>query len=263
MRVSISSLKAFKACPRMYWLKYHEGLEPVKQKSDALITGSNYHSLLETLYHDGSLIDVEEDNSKELAMACAYWKYIYPNFKVRSVEDWFEYSVTRTIKLVGRTDGIAEDGSLVEHKTVSGDIGEEYLYNLQWDEQILAYMLAKNTRKIYYTVIQKPTIKQKKTESDEEFFRRMIDWYDEETERKIRVFEITRTDEEVERFRKELLATCMEARRMERREERCYKNTAHCFKWGRQCDYAPVCLNYDPNLEYVQFVRKERNHDGN
>lgn len=262
MRVSISSLKAFKSCRRMYWLKYHEGLEPV-QKAEALETGSDYHSLIELLYEEGNLYSAEENHSKELAMACAYWKYIYPKFKMKSVEDWFEYPVTRSITLVGRTDGIAEDGCLVEHKTTSGEIGEEYLYGLQWDEQILAYMLAKNTRKIYYTVVRKPTIRQKKDESEEEFFNRMCQWYEEDTDSKIRLFEITRTDAEIERFRKELIETCRIMRTAEGRENKCYRNTLHCSRWGRMCEYAPVCLNYSPEENYIQFMRKERNHDGN
>lgn len=252
MRVSISGIKLFKACRRAYKLKYIEGLIPV-EKSSALQTGSSYHEKLESLYNTG---EFEMDNSKECAMACAYKKYIYPNFKVKSAEDWFEYPITDEDKYVGITDGIAEDGHLVEHKTTSGDIGAEYEYNLMWDEQILGYMLAKDCRKIWYTVCKKPTIRQKKDESDEEFFKRCCDWYDEDTESKIRYFEVTRTDEEVEQFRRELVSMVDTMKKAESIDE-FYKNTCHCNMWGRRCEYSSVCLHYDPTQDYIEFERRE------
>ena len=45
MRISASKIKAFKACRRLYELKYIENLVPV-EKSQALEIGSNYHKLL-------------------------------------------------------------------------------------------------------------------------------------------------------------------------------------------------------------------------
>ena len=259
LRVSVSSLKCFKSCRRMYWLKYTEGLEPV-QKPEAIETGANYHKKIEEIYKNGYC--TVDDNSKESAMALAYEKFIYPQFKMKSVEDWFEYDVGNDIVLVGRTDGISEDGCLVEHKTTSSEL-EEYEFGLQWDEQILAYMLAKGMRKIYYTIIRKPTIRQKKNESDEEFFDRMCQWYNEDTDKKIKVIEIVRTDEEVERFKNDLMVACDDIIKNGEIEDRCYKNTMNCTKWGRMCDYAPVCLNYDRSQTYVEFMKKERNHDGN
>lgn len=249
MRVSISQIKCFKSCRRAYELKYIEGLEPV-QKSYALQIGTSYHEKLEDLYNKG---DFDCDFSKESAMACAYKKYIYPNFKVKSAEDWFEYKINDTDTYIGRVDGISENGHLVEHKTCGSDITDEYEYNLMWDEQILGYMLATGNRKIWYTVCRKPTIRQKKNESDEEFFYRMVAWYDEDTESKIRYFEVTRTDEEVEQFRQDLIKIVEEMR-----HPYCYKNTQHCYSWGRRCEYSSVCLHYDPDLPYVEFTKSER-----
>lgn len=251
MRLSISRIKLFKACRRAYELKYVEGLEPV-QKAEALQTGLSYHKLLEELYASGSLDDIEEF-TKEKAMATAYQKYIYPKFKVKACEEWQTFNLITGDTLVGRVDGIAEDGRLVEHKTTSSDITEEYEYNLQWDEQMLAYMMMTGAREIYYTVCKKPTIRQKKTETDEEFFNRMVEWYDEDTDSKIRVLLISRTDEEVEEFMDAVskMATEMNT------TDHYYRNTAYCKQWGRMCDYAPICLHYDSNQEYVGFTRKD------
>lgn len=252
MKLSISRIKLFKACRRAYELKYVEGLEPVKT-ADALQTGLKYHDLIEGLYsNDGDLSLYDGQYSKELAMATAYRKYIYPKFKVRACEEWRSYNLISGDTLIGRLDGIAEDGRIVEHKTTSADITEEYEYNLQWDEQMLAYMLMTGAREIYYTVCKKPTIRQKKNESDEEFFSRMVAWYDEDTETKIRVMLITRTDDEVAEF-----LDAVEKMAVEMRSDHYYRNTAYCKHWGRMCDYAPVCLCYNPNEEYIGFEKKE------
>lgn len=256
MRGSISRLKLFKACRRAYYFKYVEDLEPV-EKSEALEIGTNYHELLEKLYKDGDLLDTEEDNSKELAMAVAYWKYIYPKFKVTAVEEWKSKNCGSHM-MIGRVDGIAEDGSLVEHKTTSMNI-EEYAYNLQWDEQMLVYMWLTGTNHIFYTICRKPTIRQKKDESDEEFFQRMVEWYDTDTNEKIRVVYFERSQKEINECMDGLVTTMNDICNLNGEDESAwYKNTCYCNYWGRRCEYANICLDYDPNKEYVEFVKGER-----
>lgn len=259
MKISVSSLKLFKACRRAWQLRYIEGLTPI-QKAEALETGSTYHSKIEDIYNNG-YCDTS-DNSKESAMALAYEKYIYPNFKVKAAEEWFEYEIGKNGNvLIGRVDGVTEDGHLVEHKTTSMDITEKYEYDLQWDEQILAYMLGYGVRKMWYTVIKKPTIRQKKDETEEEFFDRMCKWYDEDTDSKIKLLEIIRTDEEIEAFEKELEIVMGIMENAEVEDKFLYKNPLYCNCWGRRCEYSSVCLHYDPEQEYIDFERRTK--DGN
>lgn len=251
MRLSISRIKAFKACRRLFELKYVEHLEPV-QKPEALELGSNYHKLLEELNTTGHHWDYV-DYSKERAMAEAYYKYIFPNFKVVQAEKWFKYDLGEGDELIGCVDGLADDGHIVEHKSYGSEITEEYEYGLQWDEQILAYMLMTGLRKVWYTVCRKPTIRQKQNESEAEFFERMVAWYDEDTDAKIRLLEIARTDAEVESFRDDLMMIAEEMRHA----GYFYRNTCHCKTWGRRCEYSSVCQYYDPNQQYVEFVKGE------
>lgn len=249
--LSISQIKLFKACRRAYELKYIEGLEPV-EKASALQTGIGYHEKLEQLYRDGDFD--ASDFSKESAMATAYKKYIYPEFKVRAVEEWCEYK-DGGIPLIGRVDGMTEDGDLVEHKTTSLE-PIEYEYNLQWDEQLMAYMLMTGAQKVWYTVCRKPTIRQKKNESEQEFFERMVAWYDEDTDSKIKLIQVGRTDEEIEAFKKSF-ENIRDDISLAGRYGDFYRNTCHCNAWGRRCEYSSICLHYDPNQEYVEFTRKE------
>lgn len=248
--VSISRVKLFKACRRKYELRYIYGLEPV-ETAEPLETGLSYHKKIEELYNTGK-VDTS-DLSKESAMAMAYWKYIYPRFTVKSAEDWFEFLLPNGDKLIGRTDAITVNGELVEHKSCSSEINEDYEYNLQWDEQIPAYMLGTGARKVWYTVCRKPTIRQKKDETDEEFFNRMVEWYDEDTPSKIRLLRIECSESEIAEFLLELRKTIYDI-------DHCnhyYRNCYHCQKWGRRCEYSSICLNYDPNQEYIDFKKKE------
>ena len=250
MELSVTKIKAFKSCRRLYELKYIEGLRPV-QKAEALEIGSNYHKLLERL-NKGE--DIVWEFTKEMAMARAYQNIIYPKFKVVEVEKPLSYDLGDGNKLVGIADGIAADGHIVEHKTYGGtDSMEQYEFNLQWDEQILAYMLMTGMRKVWYTVCRKPTIRQKKDETDEQFFHRMLDWYEENPTERMRLFEIERMDAEVEEYRQNLL--CMSAEISG--AQNFYKNTCNCNMYGRRCEYSSVCLHYDPNAQYVEFTKED------
>lgn len=254
MRLSISRIKTFKSCRRMYQLKYIEGLMP-REKAEALEIGTNYHKLLEELNATGQHWDYV-DLSKERAMAEAYYRYIFPRFKVTEAEKELVFDLGDGNELFGIVDGIANDGHIVEHKTTGSEITEQYEYNLLWDEQILAYMLLTGERKVWYTVCRKPTIRQKQNETEEEFFYRMCEWYDTDTDSKIRLLEIERTDEEVEQFRLELVSMLDTMKKAESVGEY-YKNTCHCNMYGRRCEYSSVCLHYDPNQQYLEFERGE------
>lgn len=254
MKLSISRIKLFKSCRHAFRIRYVDNVVPMV-KAEALETGSKYHKLLECLNTTGHLPD-DMQQTKEAAMAIAYEKYIYPHFHVVEAEKRLEYDLGDGDVLFGFTDGVADDGHLVEHKSYGQEITEQYEYNLLWDEQILAYMLMTGMRKVWYTVCRKPTIRQKQNESDDDFFDRMCKWYDEDTESKIRLLEVERTDEEVEEF-KIALKGIFNAIKECKEPGDYYKNTCHCNVWGRRCEYSSICLQYDPNAEYMDFVKEE------
>ena len=249
MKVSQSQVKCYKSCRRLYDLRYNEGLR-YKGEIQTLKDGTSYHEKLESLYKTGTF---ERTGEKADAMAAAYEKYIYPKFKVSVAEDPFETQLSDKHVLIGKVDGIAENGRLVEHKTTSYDV-DEFVYNLQFDEQVLAYMAGKGVNEMYYTVCKKPTIRQKQTETEEEFIKRCVEWYDTDTENKIRVVLVKRNWKEVDEYLDTLEKTIDEM-------ESCklfYRNTCNCMSYGRMCEYASICLNYDPKMEYVDFEKRER-----
>lgn len=248
--LSISKLQTFKACRRAYELKYNYGLEPIK-KAEALEVGINYHKKIEKFLKDYTIN--KEDYSKEQAMFVAFLKYLYPKLeKIKDVEVPFEKQLQDGTTFNGIADAITENNVIIEHKTTGLNL-EEFEYNLNWSEQKLAYMYAFGTNEIWYTVIKKPTIRQRKNESDIEFYERMVAWYNEDNKEKLKVIKIVANDEEINDFIKEF----EDMTELISKNKNFYRNTQNCWKWGKRCEYSDVCLNYDPKLEYINYVRKE------
>lgn len=256
MKLSASLIKTYKTCRRKYELKYVEELEPIA-KSQALIDGSNYHECIEKFYKTGEF-EVNYENPKISAMVWAYVEYIAKrNTELETVEyseKWFDYKLTPKHSIIGRNDAITKSRIPVEHKTTSNDIDDEYIYALQWDEQILTYMLANSINEMFYTVIKKPTIRQKQNEMNEEFYERCKEWYSVDTYLKVRVIKVIRSNEEIVEHRKNLIVMANEI-------EKCkhfYRNPNACTCYNRRCEYSSVCLNYNPQLQYVEFEKKKR-----
>ncbi len=251
MRTSNSAIQTFKSCRRLYELKYLYGLEPVGTV-DALKRGSQYHELVEGILNGNSDLSAC-DNPKVRAMAMAFEKYIFPHIKAHAVEEWFSYNTKSGHQIIGRIDGVTDANEVIEHKTTAGYVDGSYFADLEFNEQILTYMLACHSDSIWYTVCSTPTIRQRKNETEDEFYQRCVEWFDTDTESKITCVKLFRDKETLSRFAEEQDAIVTEM-------EQCklfYRNPNNCTKWGRMCEYAPVCMNYNPNEEYVQFKRRD------
>lgn len=257
MRTSYSAIQTFKACRRLYELKYINGLELIRQ-SDSINRGVQYHELVENILSGGtySYHFSDCDDPKVKAMATAFHMYVAPKLNVKDVEKWFRYWTQSGHLIVGRLDGKTTNNEVVEHKTISGLIDGDYFARLEMDEQIPTYMLATKSNSVLYTACSTPTIRQKKNESDEGFYLRCLDWFEDDTEKKIACVKIVRDDGMLKTFAKEQDAIVSEMANC----KLFYRNPSNCTKWGRMCEYAPVCMNYDPTKDYIQFKRRE-NHE--
>lgn len=253
MKLSNSGIQLFKSCRRAYELRYVENVYPTAVP-EALQRGGSYHEKLESVLKGEPF---EFTDPKTDAMVLAFEKYILPQVgEVEAVEEWFEKPVGDNV-IIGRCDGRLSDGRLIEHKTTSSALDEAYVAGLQNDEQILTYMWAYGVNNILYTVCRTPTIRLKQNETEDEFRQRCLDWYDEETEQKIGTITVYRSPEEIDEFAKDLelitkdIVDC----------KNYYRVPSYCMKWGRMCEYASICRNYDPQMEYVGFERRERYHE--
>lgn len=238
MDISVSQLGCYKQCRRLYYLKYKLGLEPV-QTAEALITGSNYHEMVEKISRGE---EVDFPRSALGAMLWAYSSFIAPKIDVAEQEKWFKYPLPGgRHNLIGRFDGITSDGVIVEHKTTSSPIDESYIYNLQFNDQIKAYLLASGRNTLWYTSCSKPKLRQKKDETEEEYFQRCCSWFENDTDSKIRLFEQYRTQEELKNFETEVAKIADEI-------EACtlfFRNPANCSTWSG-CPYRSICPSEHP-----------------
>lgn len=244
-------MQTFKSCRRLWELKYKYGVECL-QTSEPLKQGLSYHDKVAQLFEQGFF--TPDDDAKTNAMATAFWRYIFPELKDKNIqpETWFEKGTAGGNLIVGRYDGVSDD-FVIEHKTTSGRVDGSYWAGLELDEQILTYMWASGKRKVFYTAIQRPTIRQSKKETFEEFQNRCVAWYDTDIDQKIGWNIITHTDEEITEFEKQLDRMCEEVKDC----NFFYRNQSHCKRFGRMCEYAPICANYDPNIDYVGFRRQD------
>ena len=246
--VSISRIKTYKQCLREYELRYVENLENVVP-APALITGRNYHEKIEELIETGTF---EDTGTKTDSMVNAFKEYIYPNFKFKNAEQEFSIPLTKNINLIGRIDAFLEDGTPVEHKTSSSKPDEIYEGKLAWDDQVAAYMIASGTNKMLYTVCQKPTIRQRKNETEKEYLDRVKDWYDPS---KIKAFYVYRSEEELQEKLEEFKRIAIE---MENREF-FYPNPAHCRILN--CPFEDICLDYQPGTEEIPLGYNRRSKE--
>lgn len=250
MNLSISAIKLFKACRRAYELKYVLDVVPI-ETSEALQTGITYHSGIEK-YYQSNCVDVPDIVDKESAMVNAYVTYVAPKMPKFEPEQWFNIDINAEDKFVGRLDGLCE-GGIVEHKTTS-QTTDEYFYDLAHDEQLLAYLWATGQNTAYFTVCRKPTIRQKVGESTEDYAKRCYEWYNGvDNNSKIAMNIIQYDDAEIAAYGDEIKTMFDEIRA----GKNYYRNKCHCKAWGRTCEYAPICNNYDPAQQYVGFTRRE------
>lgn len=241
-------IRSYKACRRKYELEYIDLLKPAVTP-EALATGTSYHAKVEQILRDGAF---GRTGDKTDAMAGAFERFILPQLPaVKAVEQRFRFRLAPGIYLLGKIDALAADGTPIEHKTSGAAPDDGYIYRLNWDEQVAAYMLATGSDTLIYTVCQKPTIRQKQGEPDANFQTRCENWFDES---RAVTFQVRRSAAELRVKREELVGLVKEIRN----QKRFYRNPSHCQIMG--CPYSPICLDYDPAF-ILGFVKKQTRNE--
>lgn len=138
LQLSVSSLEAFKTCPRKFYYGKVERLSP--QVGDGLqggplVVGTAVHNLIEAVYAGRGALSVPLDHmdsdsiAKSQAGLAAYMTYsaVYDDFKIVEQESEFSVPVENDhgikLQLRGRIDGKAEYANgeriIIEYKTAS------------------------------------------------------------------------------------------------------------------------------------------------
>lgn len=236
-----SQAKCYLACRRKYFLEYEQCLKPIVVPS-AMEKGMNYHSCIQK--------NINSSDAVTNAMYEAYKKYI--NLDILEHEKEFTLHLGYGVYYHGKVDGIIKDG-IAEHKTAK-IINDNFFFRLQADIQPSLYMLANNTNKCSYTVVQKPGIKIKQKETESEFFERIKHWYDDAELNEKKVFLKTeyRNESDLANSKKDFLRLGREIR-----ANKIYpRNPLNCMILP--CQYRSICLDYDKNMLNDSFYKKER-----
>jgi hypothetical protein len=203
---TISSLRTWNTCKRLYRYKYVELVRPAKS-GRALDIGTAVHGGLEMFWHcmniDSVLAPCDAledpvDRARARAMLRAYatrWEADRADWDVLSVEGKLDTVTLGPVQFTGKSDAAVRyrptgKPYLLEHKTTSDDVetvGDDYWQRLALDTQVTLYRQDLERRLnepagILYDVIKKPggspklkeKVAKRKTEADEEYEARKL-----------------------------------------------------------------------------------------
>jgi hypothetical protein len=186
IRVTVSEVRCFLACPQKHHLKYTLRRRPL-QVSSALTLGTMVHKQLEAMWGGTApepLPCVTFEAAKAHAMLGGYeerWAK-----QTGTAERVFEVPLvnpktgrkSRKYVIAGKVDVDCED-SIVEHKTTSHDIspGSDYWGLLNGDIQVCVYMHAMGKTRCVYDVLKVPQLRPLQVNSRREIAETPEEYY--------------------------------------------------------------------------------------
>jgi hypothetical protein len=261
--ITYSAIAEYKKCKQAYYLRYVCGWK-AKTQSAALTLGSAVHAWLEA-YYTGADLPVMAD--PKAAAMCLGYAARYPRHNLELCEWQFEMPIRnpatarglRGVRLAGKIDGY-HDGYLIEHKTASQITGD-YLAKLWTDTQLTTYCAALQTagypvRGVIYNVLVKPSIRQKKDETETEFSARVADWCLNTPEAYHRE-EIIIGEGETARAQADLWAVAQDIKQC----KNWYRNTRNCYQVGWSCQFTPYCRSGNPLVLFNLFEQAPINEE--
>jgi hypothetical protein len=155
---------------------------------------------------------------------------------------------------------------VLETKTTSEDIspGSGYWRRItQVDFQSTIYLYAARELGLaepflVWDAIQKPLLRQKQNETEDQFSTRVLEAVADDYPRYLQRAEIVRHEPEHQAAEQDLQGTVhlMEVTRMQLQEAP--RNPDACMKWGRECCFLPVCSGSDSLQNPLRYKKRER-----
>jgi hypothetical protein len=271
--LSYNKASIFRSCPKKFWWRYIEKLDPVT-KLPSLSLGSILHEAFDLFYKGSSDQEVyqyisqafdveigkEELSDQEDLLILKYtaqgmWFY-YPYKTVKfdhiSSEEKFSIPLCRGWKFVGKVDGrVSQFGNwwVRELKTTSlnqrqfegrchtSAQGTGYVYGLS---------TAYDIKGILYEYIKKPILRKGVKENADGFGRRIMQDYKDRPKIYYNHHLSYRNKQDLKNFH---FDTCMLARHIEETLETgmFYRNMDSCWTFGSICPYEKICFSEVPD----------------
>lgn len=269
---SHSRINAFKQCPKMYQYKYIDNLEPIGD-SEELNLGKAFHrgielnsvnELAKELDEDDYFSSEENETNKVIALAMveAFLKK-FPNHNEGKVE----HEVHIETNICGEendfqmyADAIKEvEGGLIlrEYKTASR-IDSVYLDKLEFNDQIsrYCYVIEKHYKKpiigIEYYIAKKPLLRQKQSESLEQYRARLVERLMEDDN--IVYVNLHRTKEQIQESFEDMKFDINNINNTHRFTQ----NLSNCSCYGG-CPYLNLCCKKEDAM--LLYVKREENDE--
>lgn len=279
--LSHSSLNSQLACHQRYAYEYVDKIEPISKSAGRRLGGA-FAKALEAgdpevgvkMLEEGTIALTQEDED-QLRTDCAIVRAAATAYLAKygtSARREFGYRVrlrnphtgaySRTFDLEGYADGLVDHGAsftLVEDKFV-GQMQAVAIKRLKLDRQLAleCYGIWRATgipvTHVDYRFTRKPSIKQKKGETVDEFCERVEGDYVERPEFYLLEEPLERTATDLVRIEAELWQWAQQRR--DASKARIYpRNSSHCHDYGG-CPFLPLCVG-DPDAPSL-FKEKER-----
>ena len=269
---SHSRINCFKQCPKMYQYKYIDNLEPIGD-SEALNLGKAFHrgielnsvnELAKELDEDDYFSSEENETNKVIALAMVEaFLTKFPNHNEGKVE----HEVHIETNICGEekdfqlyADAIKEvEGGLIlrEYKTASR-IDSVYLDKLEFNDQISRYCWAiqKEYKKpiiaIEYYIAKKPLLRQKQSETVEQYRARLVERLMEDDN--IVFVTLHRTQEQIQEAYEDMKYDINNIKHCNRFTQ----NLSNCSTYGG-CPYISLCCKKEDAM--LLYKLREENDD--
>lgn len=287
--LSHTSISSLLNCARRYELGYVERLEPFR-RPEPLSLGRAYQLSIEAgdpavgaealRYEAATPASQPEEDAlrvREQVIYCASRAYLEQwGHEPQGVRE-YGYRVrlrnpatgrySNTFDLLGYADELidrADHLELVENKLV-GAIDAASIRRLPLDRQVTLACYGtwratgKFVRVVHYRLMRKPSIKQRKGESIENYLARIdTDYRERGTEFYMRAESVFRSADDLLRIEAELWEWADELRRYEQRSV-WPRNTSHCHDYGG-CPFIPICVG-DPDARALYRRKPTRTQD--
>lgn len=276
--LSHSSLNSQLACHQRYAYEYVDKIEPISKSAGRRLGGAFAKALETGDPADGvaklsaeAMILTQEDQDR-LTVDCAVVTgaaRAYLKAYGRSEKREFGYRVrlrnphtgaySRTFDLEGYADGLTPDWQLIEDKFV-GQIDKVAIARLKLDRQLALECYGiwrasgREITDVSYRFTRKPSIKQRKAETVDQFAERVEADYEERPEFYLVEEPISRTADDLVRIEAELWQWA-DQRRAARKAQIFPRNSSHCHDYGG-CPFLPLCVG-DPDAPAL-FKAKTR-----
>ena len=180
-------------------------------------------------------------------------------------------SSSKRHRLSGVLDGVWQKGEHPDHpgEVVLGEwktasiVNQDYIQRLEIDFQVSTYLWAASqlfgepVRSVVYRVVKKPTIRQRKEESVDEYSERVRLDYLERPDHYFFEELVTRTDEQLERWREQAWAIHQRIMQIKGGGVPAIRNTQSCVSRGR-CPYFDLCVGAVDENAFKQLPTKHR-----